>query len=136
MKTTVKLLLVIFLLTSFGCSKYDEGSFFTLKSKKGRITNTWIPVQYVYPNGTSTNDVDEGEITLDKDMNASLSINFNGTIFTIPGSWKFINDKEGINLTVSAFNFTESRDFEIIKLTSKELWVRDKDLVVTHYKAK
>ena len=119
MKTTVQLLLVIFLLTSSGCSKYEEGSFFTIRTKKGRITNTWIPVKYVYPNGSSTTDVAEGEITLDKDMSASLSVEFGGTVFSVPGSWKFIDDKQGINVTVSAFNFSDSRNYEIVKLKSR-----------------
>jgi len=136
MKITAQLLLLLFLLTSVGCSKYDEGSFFTIRTKKRRITNTWVPVKYVYSDGSSTTEVTEGEIKLEKDMSASLGIEFNGVMFAVPGKWKFIDSKEGINLTVSAFNYSESRDYEIIKLTSKELWVRDSLKTITHFKAK
>ncbi|HZH85752.1 MAG TPA: hypothetical protein VFD77_00450 [Brumimicrobium sp.] len=135
MKTTLKLLLVIFLLTSAGCSKYEEGSFFTIKTKKGRITNTWEPVKYVYSDGSSSTDVVPGKITLDKDMSASVGVEYNGSLVSVPGTWRFINDKEGINITVSLFTYSDSRDYEIVKLKSKELWVRDKDQVVTHFKA-
>ncbi|WP_299201005.1 hypothetical protein [Brumimicrobium sp.] len=136
MKTATKLILFLFLFTSIGCSKYEEGSFFTLRTKKARITNTWIPVKYVYPNGSSSTNVDEGEITLSKDMTATWKLMFNNEMYTVPGSWKFIGDKQGINVTVSVFNFTESQDFEIVKLKSKKLWVRDSDGVVTHFEAK
>lgn len=136
MKTTAQLLLLLFILTSVGCSKYEEGSFFTIRSKKGRITNTWIPVKYIYSNGTSTTDVARGEITLDKDMSASVGIEFNGAIVSVPGNWKFIDDKLGINVSVSVLSFTDNRDYEIVKLKSKELWVRDNDGMVTHFKAK
>lgn len=127
--------MAVLLITSAGCSKYEEGSFFTVLTKKARITNTWEPVKYVYPNGSSSTDVDEGQIKLDKDMNVSWDIDFDGTTFSVPGKWRFIDDKLGINITVSAFNYQESRDFEILKLTNKELWVRDQNDLVTHFEA-
>jgi hypothetical protein len=135
MKTNVILIMAVLLITSAGCSKYEEGSFFTVLTKKARITNTWEPVKYVYPNGSSSTDVDEGQIKLDKDMNVSWDIDFDGTTFSVPGKWRFIDDKLGINITVSAFNYQESRDFEILKLTNKELWVRDQNDLVTHFEA-
>lgn len=136
MKITTKLLVLMLILVSMGCSKYDEGSFFTILTKKARITNTWIPQEYIYPNGTSTTDVEEGEIKLDKDMNASMGIDFNGSLIVIPGTWKFINDKQGVRVSLSALSFTQVDDYEILKLTSKELWVKDENGIITHFKAK
>src|SRR5690554_5578308 len=122
MKTATKLILFLFLFTSIGCSKYEEGSFFTLRTKKARITNTWIPVKYVYPNGSSSTNVGEGEITLSEDMPAPWKLMFDNEMYAVPRSWKFIGEKQGVNVAVSVFTFAESQGFGIVNLRSERLW--------------
>lgn len=135
MKTIVKLLFLSLLFVSLSCSKYEEGSYFTLKTKMNRITNTWKPVKYYYPNGSSTSEVDEGLITLRKDGSASLQLGEGDLVFNLNGTWNFINDKEGVNVYVSALGQTSNENYEIVKLTSKVLKVRDKNDTVIEYEA-
>ena len=125
MKTTINFLLVILLFMFIGCSKYEDGPAFSLLTKKARITNTWKIEKYVYDNGTSTTDVDEGKMTLNKDMSANVSFGTGG--ISLAGTWEFINDKEGIRITFTIFNSTSTKDYTILRLKSKELWVYDAD---------
>lgn len=134
MKTTAKLLFLAILFVGIGCSKYEEGPF-SIKSKMARITNTWKPIKYYYPNGTSTSDVDNGLATLRKDGSATLQLGEGDLVINLNGTWRFIDDKEGINVNVSAFGVNSNEDFEIVKLTSKILKLRDKDGTVIEYKA-
>lgn len=125
MKAIMNLLLAVLLISFVGCTKYEDGPGFSLKTKKARITNTWKMEKYVYDNGTSTTDVDEGKMTLNKDMSASMSIGTGG--FSISGTWDFIDDKGGVRLTFNVLNTTTNKEYTILRLKSKELWVYDKD---------
>lgn len=137
MKLVIKLFLVMFFITSIeGCSKYEEGSYFTIIPKKARITNTWIPVKYVYSDGSVSTDIIEGKVTLEKDMSASLVVDNGGTGVSVSGTWKFIDDKTGINTKFNLLGYSSDDDYEIVKLTNKELWLRDQYNKVTHYEAK
>lgn len=126
MKKIINILLVVFLFSVVGCTKYDDGPAFSLLSKKARITNTWKMEKYIYDNGTSTTDVDEGTMTLNKDMSATMSIGVTGG-FALTGTWEFIEDKGGIRLSFNIFNTITNKDYTILRLKSKELWVYDKD---------
>ncbi len=123
MKTIINFLLLALLFTFIGCSKYEDGPAFSLLTKKARITNTWKMEKYVYDNGTSTTDVDEGTMTLNKDMSANLSLGAGG--ISLAGTWEFINDKEGIRITFTIFGTTSTKEYTILRLKSKELWVYD-----------
>lgn len=121
MKNTVKIFafaLVAIVMTA--CSKYEEGSKFTLLSKKSRMANTWTlktftvnDVQQVL-GGTST-------LEMDKDGKATSTwTNSFGSSSDI-GSWEFSGDKEELVVTDSDGDVER---FEIVMLKSKDLKLR------------
>lgn len=126
MKTAINFFLVCVLFSFLGCSKYEDGPAFSLLTKKARITNTWKMDKYIYDDGTSTNDVDNGTMKLDKDMTATLSLEATNGI-ALSGVWEFVDHKEGLRITFQVFSSTTIKDFKILRLKSKELWVYDKD---------
>lgn len=126
MKTIINILLVLFIFSFVGCTKYEDGPAFTLLTKKARITNTWKMEKYIYDDGSSTTNVDGGTMTLNKDMSATLSTSETNGI-SISGTWSFIDNKKGLRISYNVLGMAGNKDYTILKLKSKELWVHDAD---------
>jgi hypothetical protein len=142
-------LMIFFAVAS--CKKYEEGPSFTLLSVNKRLIGTW-ELKQANVNGNEINineflnsaltfipdtiDIDVDSISinyirtkLNKDntglITFSGNVNMNG--FNLPFNqsqqitWQLDDEKEKITVTVN----NETLESEIIKLTKKELWLRN-----------
>lgn len=120
------LTLVVMSAAVTSCSKYEEGSKFTVLTKKMRMTGAWSLIKTEYNGQTYTADSDEELMTLEKD--GTLIVKSSGTIgsttFTVEdkGTWEFSGDKEELRL-IDADGDVDI--FTIVKLKNKELVLRD-----------
>jgi hypothetical protein len=114
-----------------GCSKYEEGSGLTLRSKKGRITGKWNLTEV---NGGSPYDhfgfsFDYYDLYILKDGTYSKIINASSVPISQlwDGTWEFSSDKlsfTSIGTVESSANYDIvpfSVEYEIIRLTNSEL---------------
>ena len=107
--------IVIFNLAS--CKKYDEGPLISLKTKKGRLTGKWIMVGGdVYNPGFEQTF----EFTKNGYFN-SVYCSFWGCSLRF-GKWELVNQKEKIEIT---YEFPNKTEYEILRLTNKELVLED-----------
>lgn len=112
------------------CSKYEEGSKFTVLTKKQRMTGSWSLVKTEYNGQTETADKDAFILTLDKDGTATAkytsTITIGGSTTTSTsedkGTWEFSGDKEELRLIDTDGNVD---NYTIVKLKNKELTLRD-----------
>ena len=125
--SSIILLAIIFLP---GCGKYDEGPDLTFKSKKDRLTNTWI-VAEVFVNGEIRIDLPPEYINFVFKLNPNqeAQVNYVQTDGnTLNGEWEFYNDKCNFRVKVMALGGPEIlSEFKIRKLKSHQLWVVDLD---------
>jgi hypothetical protein len=105
------------------CSKYDEGSKFTLLTKKSRMVNNWH-LTSITQDGVSLNM--SGillDLNLMKDGSATTTLSYTvlGQTFTdvTNGTWEFNADKSKLVLTET--NATVTDEYTILKLTKDEM---------------
>jgi uncharacterized protein (TIGR03066 family) len=107
-------LLPVFLLAS--CGKYEEGPAFSLRTKKARLVGKWkFEGQVVEP--------ESAEWEFDKEGVFTYSHQSLGEVISSKGTWRFSSNKEAIEIHVLDSHF----EFEILRLTQKELWIIDED---------
>lgn len=125
------LLLLVAVITLQAC-KYDDGPGISFRSRKERATNFWRTVT-VIDNGTdvTTNWLQSStnpkglEMLEDGTAKFYYANNFDPN-FTILGTWNFIDDDEGIAITLNVPLVGPQTDaFEILRLKEDELWLRD-----------
>lgn len=105
------------------CSKYDEGSNFTLLSKKSRMVNNWH-LMSISQDGMALN---MGGISLHmelmKDGSAKNTLSYTvlGQTFedVAVGTWEFNDDKS--KLVLMETGSTEMDEYTILKLTKDEM---------------
>ena len=113
------------------CGKYDDGPGFSLASKKSRLAGTWELEKWKSDGLTQDLSNLSLEIELEKDgdfktRTTSSYTDYYGITdsytFTTSGEWEFSSDKEEIE-----FDPDQGSDFEweIKRLTNKELWIED-----------
>ena len=106
------------------CGKYDDGPGFSLASKKSRLTGTWELEKRKI--GGITQDLSnvslEIEFEKDGDFNVRTT-SYNTYTYTTSGDWEFSSDKEEIEFDPD--NDSNDYEWEIKRLTNKELWVED-----------
>lgn len=125
--------LLIGLLSLNSCSKYEEGPAFTLKTKKARLSREWVADKYIDSDGNETaGNADDGVFEFEKDGSGTIT----SSGFGIPLEWEFTDSKQNLSFTINFFGSSNTQDWEILKLTSKELWVKDEDGDKTYFKAK
>lgn len=130
-KTLFFSVLSLIVATTFlsSCSKYDEGSKFTLLSKNSRMVNDWHLISQT-ENGFALNlSGVSWHLTLSKDGTAKTTFSYTiaGQTLTneINGEWLFNNDKSKLILVDSSNNTSE--EYTIIKLSNSELKVQQID---------
>ncbi|MES2798427.1 MAG: lipocalin family protein [Bacteroidota bacterium] len=117
------------------CSKYEEGSKFTLLSKKARVVGEWN-ISNISVNGTSQ-DLSGYTYSYEfkKDDTFTASVSFGSTTFTDSGTWEFSDDKLRLIITDSDGDIS---DAEILRLASKEMKIIDvngSDTTITTFTA-
>lgn len=101
------------------CSKYEEGSKFTILTKKMRMVNTWTLTSYTY-NGSSTTINGNLVWDLESDGKAIVTASGGGFSFSETGSWDFNSDKTKLLLTDGS---GEIEEYTIVQLKNKDLKV-------------
>jgi len=114
---------ILFILTIFSCTKYEDGPVITFRGKKVRLEGTW---KY------------QSKILIDQDI--EVTENLPTTLYTYSkdgtysestgnkGTWKFSGS---VDLVITDTTNVEVK-WEIIRLSNKQLWLR-KDNVEHHY---
>jgi hypothetical protein len=140
MKSLIKISVLIIALSSIfvSCKKYEDGPMISLLTKKARITGDWV-IDKVTVNGEDkTSDFQAAW-----GANFVLKIEKDGKYHTDgaypdAGSWKFGEDKDDVYFT-SDQPGSKEQPFHILRLKSKELWLKETDIFANvteiHYKA-
>lgn len=124
-QTNKKLLLaatVVIVLNFSSCRKYEDGPVLSLKSKTGRLTGEWVVEEI-----DNVNISGFGSITLeferDGDFTFGLSYSYYGYSYSYSedGQWAWEDNKEAISVVVNG----ATEEWEIQRLTNKELWFED-----------
>lgn len=104
--------------TFSGCSKYEEGSNFTLLTKKMRLTNKWKLTSNMV-NGIETFDGSYTYIlNMEKDGSGYIEISTALGTERTDGTWELSSDKEDLILKDDEGNTTT---YEIIQLKANDL---------------
>lgn len=120
-KTNLRsLILVLFIgllvVSTQSCNKYEDGPFFSVRSRTERVANTWKIDNYKV-NGTDYTSLMGGYTeTYTKDGDFSFAWgSLSGT-----GKWAFQNNDEEIK--INGTNNMSSMTLFILKLEEKEFW--------------
>ncbi len=106
------------------CGKYEEGPGLSLLSKKARLAGEWDIKEFVDgADGSVTTDTSSDTFTIDKD--GTYTWTSGNTSYS--GTWMFTSDKERIQTTITVFGTSITDDAIILRLTNKELWMKDPD---------
>ena len=104
------------------CGKYPDGPKISLKTKMARITRVWT-----YTSGTTTSTTE---------FKKDGTVYSNGAIAS-GVTWKFSSDKKNLEETWSSGIFSGTFSAQIMRLTSKDLWLQSAgSSVVDKYTAK
>ncbi len=114
------------------CGKYEDGPGFTLLTKKMRITGIWDAVEYQDADGTIYADTDNSTSEFTKSGTFIVS----DDSFSITGTWDFTSDKEKLRTQFDFGGTSNVEEQTIIRLTNKELWLKDSDGDITRLEKK
>ena len=146
MKNSIRVSLaamVLVALTLSSCGKYDEGPAISLRSKKARISNTWMVEKYM-ENGVDqtqafNSSIANYQMTMDKDGSYTVSGTVAGFPFSDAGTWELLDDKVTLQTLSNQSGSTPDKT-TIIRLKEKELWTKYTDsggtVIETHYAPK
>lgn len=137
-----KLFLFIVFLSFASCKKYENGPAISLMSKKARLANIW-KVDTYYLNGQDKTEEYRGLVTREKliifqsgDFDYSELSSWVWATPQYSGKWKFINDKEVLEL-IPDNTALKTKTYKILRLKNKSLWleerVSDDSLVEYHF---
>ena len=125
LKTAV---LALSTLLIFSCEKYENGPAISLIPRNERIANTWVIEKAIQNDEDVTSQYDQYEVYYTSDGDSELSAEY--TAFGLEfqtetqGTWSLANNDE--DLVVDYQDDSEDEEYQILKLTSKELWLREK----------
>ena len=141
MKHFSKLLFLILCISIASCKKYEDGPAISLMSKKARIANIW-KVDVYYLNGKDITTEYRQVVTREKlvifqsgNFEYSELANWSWAVPNYTGKWKFIDDKEGIEMTPDN-TAVKTKTLKILRLKNKQLWLQEKvsaDSVVEYH---
>lgn len=125
--STVAFLALTMVIVS-SCSKYEEGSKFTLLTAKARVTGDWKMTELTV-NGTAqdlSGSTFEVSIKKDDTYTATNSYTFGGSTYTTTdnGTWKFNDDKTELIMTDSDNDISTST---IVMLKNKMMKLKEVD---------
>jgi len=114
------------------CKKYDEGPAFSLRSKTKRLAREWVIDAYYRDGNNETSQLVISNYVESYTKSGSHSRSYNdknGNPISETGEWKFDSNKEQISVTgIGSIEWTNqtstvsSSSYNILRLTSKELW--------------
>lgn len=101
------------------CGKYEDGPGFSLKSKKARLVGEWEVVEVDKVNIEDFNFAFEFE----KNGDIEFTYSYYGYSYTEKGDWEWEDGKSSLEIELDGY----TEEWEILKLTSEELWFEDED---------
>lgn len=124
-KIFATLALITLVTVSFSsCSKYEEGSKFTILTKKQRLVNDWKTLK-ITADGNDITDLNIiTEVIIRDNGTYTVLGSFFGVSTSDDGKWAFNGDKSNVIFTANNGNVAT---YEIIKLKNKELKVKTTD---------
>jgi hypothetical protein len=127
---TLSIFLMLFVLVS--CIKYEDGPKFSFLTKEKRLLRTWELTRVDYFIGADSSYV-EGEVypfSLEFKENNSLKYKttINGNLQEISSTWDWHLDTWGLtlDLTENISSNNGIRNYQILRLSKKELWIYDR----------
>ncbi|WP_306643350.1 hypothetical protein [Sanyastnella coralliicola] len=124
-----KILLIALAFSLVMCDKYDDGPAISLISRTDRITNNWEVYQAKSDEENVTDEFDQYELFIRSDGTCELhaEYTFLGVDFTTEteGFWYFRDSDQNVEFDFDDDDFDDQ--YEILRLTSDELWLRDLD---------
>jgi hypothetical protein len=118
MKKIASICVLTLILVLNGCSKYDDGPSFSLRTKKARLINKW-KIEKLLIDGIESGIQGIHPPNLDVWVEFKKDDTFEN-FWGNNGYWEFSDSKEKINL------FSENSlllfELSILKLTNNELW--------------
>lgn len=130
---TFILLLSAFLLLATGCSQYEFGPGFSLRTKKGRISNEW-KIEEAFINGQpdTANVLPRFEVDINRDesfifYDTLMNSEGNDSVVTFDGSWSFLENGEEVILVSEEQDSTRVYLWHILRLAGDEFWFEEKD---------
>lgn len=104
------------------CSKYEEGPNLSLRSKKARVSNSWV-IEYAYDLG------DQVEVTEDyvgeswQFTKDGVFTEFENGTLDNTGTWEFLSEKEQLSISKPG----DVEIYTITRLKEKEMWIINND---------
>jgi hypothetical protein len=136
-------ILVLIVLVTYSCKKYDEGPLISLRSKEKRMSGEWDIQKFIVDGYDSTsffNKYDNAHFifNVDNEGRIIISCNDNGAnpkpIIVLNGNWKWLNNKNDISIQFNhstndfkPFLINNVSVWEIKKLTSKNFYLETND---------
>lgn len=130
------------LLVFSSCIKYEDGPVFSFKSKEKRLCRSWVLDKFI------NNEGNEGtaniKISLNSDNSGSVYYNIQNPQWQ-PGeneeqiSWEWLLGTYGVVLylptipNLANHGFSDQSQYEILRLTTKELWIKDRGNLIVYY---
>jgi hypothetical protein len=108
----------IFFVTA--CKKYENGPFLSLRSKTGRVANTWRVASYTINGVDSTATLININYTETYEKSGAFS--YNSTVGHSSGKWDFLLDNKDILRAGVLGQGASSKILHILKLKDKEFW--------------
>ena len=120
-KFSKKLMLAaaVVILLNFSNCKYDDGPAVSLLTKTMRLTGEWEVVEI------DNENLDDVRVYLEfeKDGDFTIRASYDGYSYSIEGDWEWESGKDVVEVTVEG----DKEEYEILRLTNKELWFEDED---------
>lgn len=128
------LLSLILLLVVPGCTKYEFGPGFSLRTKKGRISNFWV-IEEAYLNGEldTAKVLPRFSVEINRDetfiyYDSLTNVQGGDSVAVITGTWGFIEDAEQVVLVGDLpATVQEVYLWEILRLAGDEFWFEERD---------
>jgi len=113
---------LVVLLNLSSCKKYEDGPSFSLKSKNGRLTGEWTVDEIDKEKQVGSTLTLEFEKNGDFSYKYSYTDSYGNSSYSYDGEWDWEDGKKSVEVTIAGQPKTE---WEILKLTNKELWFED-----------
>lgn len=126
-------ILMIGLVGFAACKNYEEGPYFSLQTKKARVTNTWeVEAAVDAENSDITIELNFYQFKFDGDGAAHIFILDGATPSEIlTGTWSFTDGKDTFSWELEGdstlFYYAPRETFDIYRLTGNQFWLIDKD---------
>lgn len=107
---------VVICLNFSSCKKYEDGPMFSLRTKTARLTGEWevVKIDGQSPDGKLIFEFERGG-------DFKSTYDYGSYDYSMDGDWEWVSGKESIEITLDG----DTEEFDILRLTNKELWFED-----------